>query len=47
MDEDFTSLKVPVPEGGMYRISYWAVNKRNGPELKVVTTSSTSQVHDQ
>ena len=44
VDADFTSLRVPVPEGGMYRISYWAVNKRNTPELKVFTTSSSSQV---
>ena len=44
MDEDFTSLRVSVPEGGVYRISYWAVNKSNGPELKVVTTSSSSQL---
>ena len=44
VDEDFTSLRVPVPEGGVYRISYWAVNKSTGPELKVVTTSSSSQV---
>ena len=42
VDEDFTSLRVTVPEGGMYRISYWAVNKSTGPE--VVTTSSSSQV---
>ena len=44
MDGDFTSLRVTVPEGGVYRISYWAVNKSNTPELKVVTTSSSSQV---
>ena len=44
MDAGFTSLRVTVPEGGMYRISYWAVNKSTGPELKVVTTSSSSQV---
>ena len=44
VNEDFTSLRVAVPEGGMYRISYWAVNKSNGPELKVATTSSSSQV---
>ena len=44
MDAGFTSLRVPVPEGGVYRISYWAVNKSNGPELKVATTSSSSQV---
>ena len=44
VDKNFTSLRVTVPEGGTYRISYWAVNKSNGPELKVVTTSSSSQV---
>ena len=46
VEDSFTSLRVPVPEGGMYRISYWAVNKSNGPELKVVTTSSSSQAID-
>ena len=44
VNEDFTSLRVTAPDGGVYRISYWAVNKSNGPELKVVTTSSSSQV---
>ena len=44
VNEDFTSVRVAVPEGGVYRISYWAVNKSTGPELKVVTTSSSSQV---
>ena len=44
VDDSFTSLRVSVPEGGVYRISYWAVNKSTGPELKVVTTSSSSQV---
>ena len=44
VDEDFTTLRVPVPEGVVYRISYWAVNKNTGPELKVATTSSSSQV---
>ena len=44
VDAGFTSLRVTVPEGGMYRISYWAVNKSDGPELKVTTTSSSSQV---
>ena len=44
VDAGFTSLRVTVPEGGMYRISYWAVNKSTGPELKVVTISSSSQV---
>ena len=40
----FTSLRVTVPEGGMYRISYWAVNKSNTTEREVVTTGSSSQV---
>ena len=44
MDAGYTTLRVKVPEGGVYRISYWAVNKSNGPELKVATTSSSSQV---
>ena len=44
VDADFTTLRVTVPEGGMYRISYWAVNRSTGPELKVATTSSSSQV---
>ena len=43
VDEDFTSLRVTVPEGGMYRISYWAVNKSNATEQEVVTTGSSSQ----
>ncbi len=33
-----------MPEGGMYRISYWAVNKSNTTEQVVVTTGSSSQV---
>ena len=40
----FTSLRVTVPEGGIYRISYWAVNKSNTTEQEVVTTGSSSQV---
>ena len=40
----FTSLRVTVPEGGMYRISYWAVNKSNTTEQEAVTTGSSSQV---
>ena len=44
VDEDFTTLRVTVSEGGVYRLSYWAVNKSTGPELKVATTSSSSQV---
>ena len=44
VDSNFTSLRVTVPEGGMYRISYWAVNKSNTTEQVVVTTGSSSQV---
>ena len=44
VDEDFTTVRVTVPEGGVYRISYWSVNKSTGPELKVITKSSSSQV---
>ena len=44
VDNNFTSLIVTVPEGGMYRISYWAVSKRNTTEQVVVTTGSSSQV---
>ena len=44
VDDSFTSLRVTVPEGGMYRISYWAVNKSNTTEQEVVTTGSSSQV---
>ena len=42
--DEFTSLRVTVPEGGTYRISYSAVNKSNAPKPKVVTTDSSSQV---
>ena len=44
VDSSFTSLRVTVPERGMYRISYWAVNKSNTTEQEVVTTGSSSQV---
>ena len=44
VNSSFTSLRVTVPEGGMYRISYWAVNKSNTTEQEVVTTGSSSQV---
>ncbi len=44
VDAGFTTLRVTVPEGVVYRLSYWAVNKSTGPELKVATTSSSSQV---
>ena len=43
VDSSFTSLRVRVPEGGIYRISYWAVNKSNTTEQEVVTTGSSSQ----
>ena len=44
VNDSFTSLRVTVPEGGVYRISYWAVNKSNTTEQEVVTTGSSSQV---
>ena len=44
VDNSFTSLRVTVPEGGVYRISYWTVNKSNTTEQVVVTTGSSSQV---
>jgi len=44
VDDSFTSLRVTVPEGGVYRVSYWAVNKSNTTEQVVVTTGSSSQV---
>lgn len=42
--EGFTSLRVMVPEGGTYRISYSEVNKSNATETKMVTIDSSSQV---
>ena len=46
VDDSFTSLRLTVPEGGIYRISYWpwAVNKSNTTEQEVVTAGSSSQV---
>ena len=44
VDARFSSLRVTVPEGGTYRISYSAVNKSNAPKPKVITTESSSQV---
>ena len=44
VDDNFTSLRVTVPEGGMYRISCLSVNKSNATEPKVVATSSSSLV---
>ena len=44
VNEGFTSLRVTLPEGGTYRISYLAVNKRNVLEPRVVTTTSSSLV---
>lgn len=40
----FTSLRVKVQEEGFYRITYWAVNKRNCTEPKIITTISNSQI---
>ena len=44
VDEHFTSLRVTLPEGGMYKISYWAVSERNALEPRMVTTASSSLV---
>ena len=43
VDEHFTSLRVTLPEGGTYRISYSSVNKGNVlAEAMLVTAGSTS-----
>lgn len=42
--DEFTSLRVSVPEGGTYKISYSEVNKSNATETKMVTIDSSSQV---
>ena len=44
VDEGFTSLRVTLPEGGTYKISYSAVNKGNALGPRVVTKASSSQV---
>ena len=44
VDDRFSSLRVTVPEGDTYRISYSAVNKSNAPKPNVLTTDSSSQV---
>lgn len=44
VDESFTSLRVTLPEGAMYKISYSAVNKSNATEPKMIITNSISQV---
>lgn len=44
VDENFTSLRVTLPEGGAYRISYLAVNKSNTTEAQMITTKSISHV---
>lgn len=48
-NENFTTLRVTVPEGGKYRISYSAVNKSSGnssfvPKFTVPTDSSSQKV---
>ena len=44
VDEHFTSLRVTLPGGGVYKISYLAVSERNTLEARMVTTASSSLV---
>ena len=44
VNERFTSLRVSLPGGSTYRITYTSVNKSNATEPKTVTTSSMSHV---
>ena len=44
VDEHFTSLRVTLPEGGTYKISYSAVSERKVLEPRMVTTASSSLV---
>ena len=46
VDEHFTSLRVTLPEGGVYRISYSAVSERKNLEPRMVTTSRSLVVKD-
>ena len=40
----FTSLRISLPGGSTYRITYMSVNESNATEPKTVTTSSISYV---
>ena len=44
VDESFTSLRVSLPGGSTYRITYTSVNESNATEPKTVTTNLISHV---
>ena len=44
VNERFTSLRVSLPEGSIYRITYTSVNESSATEPKTVTTNSISHV---
>ena len=44
VDESFTSLRVSLPGGSTYKITYMSVNDSNAAEPKTVTTNSISHV---
>ena len=44
VDEHFTSLRVTLPEGGTYKISYSAVSERKVLEPRMVITAASSLV---
>ena len=44
VNDSFTSLRVSLPGGSTYRITYTSVNERNITEPKTVTTNSISHV---
>ena len=44
VNESFTSLRVSLPGGSTYRITYASVNESNATEPKTVTTNSISHV---
>ena len=44
VDESFTSLRVSLPGGSTYRITYMSVNESNATEPKTVTTNLISHV---
>ena len=46
VDDSFTSLRVSLPGGSTYKITYTSVNESNATEPKTVTTNSISHVVD-
>ena len=44
VNESFTSLRVSLPGGSTYRITYTSVNENNATEPKMVTTNLLSHV---